>query len=199
MRKLDELARKDGITPAERFGLANLNGDPFFEVILEAVGLLHDGLKTYGKPVDGQADVFYMVLKAKKVKVNEIILAVERWLSGDYGEDYPTPGRFAETIVELRVDLERQELLAAAAEEAKLDQERACERFRDRHGITGETPREKIREIAKSIIDRVFAPTVGSGRPDGASLRNDHTADESKMAAREEFMRRAEAQARNQI
>ncbi len=151
---MSELASIETEQSLDVFG--NPRDSAYFEAVAIAVSLMHDALDTFGKRLDGLADSWELGLKARGIRLEEIPLATAAYVGGLNGSKFPTPGMFADWILEQRKWSMSQADLKAIGDRARQESEKRQAAFQARMiSLYGNCERATVR----AHLERLEAQT----------------------------------------
>jgi len=156
------------------------------ERLVNAVAAMFGNLNVYGKkwaPAIGQGWLMALRL-ARDVTPDEFQAACCHWLESE--RDFPAPADVLGWIRGQREDQDTKEALRLSAIQAKAEQAERIAAWRDKHGITDDTPPEEVRAIALKAIGAIEGNTHTMPTP--AEPRNDHEAERRNIEAREALL-----------
>lgn len=175
-------------------GLEGCEQDPLWQATAVAVSIMFDTLRTYGRSAEGIADSWYLVLKRRKVTVQELAEACEEFATGGQGYDFPEPGRVCDWIAARRTDHAQQEAIRAGI---RSDDERsdALRREMNLRIYGSENPSiEQIRERnlrePVQVIDKGLRPMPEFRHPTPEELAETR----ARLEAQKERLREANGQ-----
>jgi hypothetical protein len=125
-------AKVSGSLVRQSLGMADVRSDPLWPVVVECVALMIDSME-FAKRPEGQADPFFMVLKAVGATPEEVIRTTKEHVMGQWGSRYPVASVFKDRLLLGRRDAGMDEVLRQAERQSRAEDGKRLHDFLERH------------------------------------------------------------------